>query len=206
MERDRVRGDVEALLLHACKGSEVRLRGSLAQGVADAYSDIDLLWVVPDERFDQCLAMLPSILWRVHPVESLRYDPDLQRSRKRRLVFVRFAGLPLFWRLDLEVRATSVAGDESYDLGNPEARGEDWDYVESALANAVAAIKAELRGRHSEAAHLLANGFQKVGLTPPQEADLGPALRTLLDHVERTSPRHTALTRAVRILAEDRCW
>src|SRR5688572_24124095 len=38
-------------LEHAATGASVVLRGSLAQGRADAYSDIDLLWDLPDDEF-----------------------------------------------------------------------------------------------------------------------------------------------------------
>ncbi|MGH2613970.1 MAG: hypothetical protein ACRDJC_01925, partial [Thermomicrobiales bacterium] len=95
----------DALLVHlhrAIPSSTARLRGSLAEDRADIFSDIDLLWDIPDAAFSAALAALPVTLARVRPVASLRFDPDFQRSDKRRLVFVRFAGVPLFWRVDLD--------------------------------------------------------------------------------------------------------
>ncbi|MFJ6573076.1 hypothetical protein ACIQNU_37280 [Streptomyces sp. NPDC091292] len=137
--------------------------GSLAAGTADAYSDIDLLWVVPDEIFGACVAGAADCLGQVLPVTSLRADPDLQRSAKHRLLFVTFTGLPLFWRLDLVVRAASVADDDRFDVGNPAARGDDWSPAASALANAVASVKAVCRDRPELAVGLLARGLHRVG-------------------------------------------
>lgn len=86
-----------------CPGSRSELRGSLALGTADAYSDIDIAWTVPDDRFDACLDAVPEVLGAVVPLDSLRTDPDSRNSRERRLLFAAFRGLPLFWRVDLEV-------------------------------------------------------------------------------------------------------
>ena len=72
------------------------------------------------------IADLPVILTRIRPVASLRFDPDFQHSAKRRLVFVRFAGVALFWRVDLDVFARSVGRDPDYDRDNPFARGTSW--------------------------------------------------------------------------------
>jgi hypothetical protein len=40
----------------------------------------------------------------VTAVLSLRTDPELARSARRRLVFARLAGMPLFWRVDIDTR------------------------------------------------------------------------------------------------------
>ena len=106
-------------LLNACPDSQVLLRGSLATGTADEYSDVDLAWIVPDDGVGPCVARLPAVLSSVAPVVSVRSDPDFQRSRWRRLIFVRFGGLPPFWRLDLEIRAVSRSGDEAQQNANP---------------------------------------------------------------------------------------
>ncbi len=178
-------------LLQACPGSSAQLRGSLAAGRGDAYSDVDLLWVVPDGRLDDCLAELPTTLSPVARVVSVRSDPDFQRSALRRLIFVRFAGVPLFWRLDLELWAASRAGDETADIDNPLARGTDWSLAESATMNAIAAIKAVRRGRLGDADGLLARGFERLDSVdpggdwvsgsqrwPPQRPAGDPALRS----------------------------
>jgi hypothetical protein len=47
--------------------------------------------------------LLPSNLAQIRPVTSLRFDPDFQPSARRRLVFIHFAGLPLFLRGDLDL-------------------------------------------------------------------------------------------------------
>ncbi|MDV9199138.1 nucleotidyltransferase domain-containing protein, partial [Streptomyces sp. Wh19] len=117
-----------------CPGSRAELRGSLALGTADAYSDIDIAWTVPDDRFDACLDAVPEVLGAVVPLDSLRTDPDSQNSRERRLLFAAFRGLPLFWRVDLEVAwsadpevaSAPVAGRPGPDRGDPAAHGDDW--------------------------------------------------------------------------------
>jgi predicted nucleotidyltransferase len=163
MRRDAVVREIQNALTSCCSGSRVDLRGSLAAGTADEYSDIDLAWTVPDERFAGALARVSEVLNELHPVESVRSDPDFQRSAKRRLLFVLFQDLPLFWRLDLEVWAASVAGNTAYDSGEPGARGDDWSPGASALANAVAVVKAVRRGRSDDARGLLDRGLVRVG-------------------------------------------
>ena len=98
--------------------STVRLRGSLASGTADAFSDIDLLWEVPDEVFPVCLQDLAAVLSEIAPLVSFRADLDFQNSTKRRLYFVSFEGFTLFWRVDLCVLAASLHGDETFDVNN----------------------------------------------------------------------------------------
>lgn len=149
-------------------GSTAQLRGSLAEGRADPYSDIDVFWQVPDTLFQASVNHLREILAQVRPVESLRSDPEFQRSDKRRLIFVQFEGAPLFWRVDLDIFAQSIHGDLEYDRRNEAARGDDWSLTHSALMNAVAAVKALLRDREKEAGQLLIRGFERVGLTVPE--------------------------------------
>ncbi|MFJ1998507.1 hypothetical protein [Streptomyces asiaticus] len=97
--------------------------------------------------------------------ERARSDPDFHRSDRRRLLFVRFAGVPLFWRLDLDIRTASIADDPHYDAENPAARARDdeWSRPASALANAVGAVKAAARKRDDEACGLLDRGFARIG-------------------------------------------
>jgi hypothetical protein len=40
-------------------------------------------------------------------VASLRIDPDLAQSDRRSIICLRLVGTPLFWRVDLDIRATS---------------------------------------------------------------------------------------------------
>ena len=99
----------------AATGSTSELRGSLAEGNADAYSDIDVLWEVPDERFQVSVGLIEEILSEVQTIESVRSAPDFQNSDKRRLFFVQFADMPLFWRADIDVFAESVQRNSEYD-------------------------------------------------------------------------------------------
>lgn len=152
----------------AVQGSIAQLRGSLAEGRADPYSDIDVFWQVPDAFFQTSVDRLGETLSRVHPVGSLRSAPDFQKSDKRRLIFVQFKDVPLFWRIDLDIFAQSIHEDREYDLHNEAARGDDWSPTHSALMNAIAAVKALLRNREEEARQLLVRGFERVGLTIPE--------------------------------------
>ncbi|GAA1086492.1 MULTISPECIES: hypothetical protein [Streptomyces violaceusniger group] len=164
-DRAALAAEACAALKRCCPGSSAELSGSLASGAADAFSDIDISWVVPDARFPDCLARGVEALGEVQPVDSVRGDPDFHRSDRRRLLFVRFAGVPLFWRLDLDVRTASIADDPHYDAENPAARARDdeWSRPASALANAVGAVKAVARSRDGEACGLLDRGFARIG-------------------------------------------
>ena len=114
---------------------------------------------------------------------SLRIDPDLSRSDWRRLVFVRLTGVPLFWRVDLDIRANSVAANDSYDDGNPAARSESgWSRPASAIENAIAAIKAAVRRQGDVASGLLSRGYRRINLGSGSfEDDLPCAIKVLAD-------------------------
>jgi len=162
--RQAVVDRIVAALSNASPESCLTLRGSLATDAADVYSDIDLYWVVPDATFEVTVAGAARALGQVERVVSLRLDPAYARSDRRRLIFARLAGLPLFWRVDLEVRAASVANDDSYDADNPAARSEQgWSRPTSAIENAVAAIKAVLRHQPGVAEGLLRRGYERIG-------------------------------------------
>jgi predicted nucleotidyltransferase len=192
---DRILGCLE----EDVHGSRALLRGSLAEGTADPYSDIDVLWEVPDSDFQWCVASLEGILSRVRPVASLRSVSDFQNSEKRRLIFVRFEGVPLFWRLDLDIFAQSIHRNPEYDVGNPKARGSEWSPTESALMNAVAAVKAHLRGKDEQARQLLVRAYQRVGLDFP-DVELRELILNLMDAVSAIDPRTSALAEDIRKL------
>jgi predicted nucleotidyltransferase len=179
-------------LLSACPGSETALRGSLAAGTSDAYSDVDLAWVVPDGEVQEHAERLPDILGAVADVASLRSDPDFQRAEHRRLIFVRFAGLPLFWRLDLDLRAASHASGERVDAGDLGAQGTDWSLAESAAMNATAAIKALARGCADDADGLLRRVFERVAASDPGGAPAG-RIAALADVAAARDPRLQSL-------------
>ncbi|MEU8696880.1 hypothetical protein AB0C61_04215 [Streptomyces sp. NPDC048680] len=193
---------LRALRSH-CAGSLAEPRGSLARGTADAYSDIDLLWTVPDGRFDACVAAVPDLLGAVRGVASLRVDPELGNSRKRRLLYVDFDRLPLFWRLDLEIVALSVAGRPGYDQDNPAACRDDWSRPASALANAVAAVKAVLRGRPETARGLLERGFARIGAVDTVTGDWFADITRLAEAAAAIEPARRPLAERVVRLAQD---
>jgi predicted nucleotidyltransferase len=198
-ERTRLVAELLTELTTVVPGSAALLRGSLAEGRADPYSDIDLLWDVPDAVFNTAIAKLPVTLERVRPVASLRFDPDFQHSAKRRLVFIRFADVPLFWRVDLDIFARSVGRDPDYDRDNLSARGTCWSFTESSLANAIAAIKALHRGRATEAAELLTRAEARVGVAS-LTVDLQSRIDLLVDTVATKDPTTASLAAEIRQL------
>jgi predicted nucleotidyltransferase len=201
-ERARLVADLFEQLAAAIPGSTVLLRGSLAEGRADPYSDIDLLWDVPDADFSAAIIKLPMTLSHVRPVASLRFDPDFQHSARRRLAFIRFAGVPLFWRVDLDVFARSVGRDPDYDRANPSARGTSWSLAESSLANVIAAIKALHRGQATEVAELLTRAEARVGVASPA-ADLQSRIGLLVDAIAAKDHTTASLAADIRRLVTD---
>ena len=200
-ERAALTAELTAHLRSAAPDSLVVLRGSLAEGRADRFSDVDLLWDVPDTAFALALDRLPEIVSRVRPVASLRLDPDFQRSQKRRLVFIRFADVPLFWRVDLDVCASSVADQPDYDRDNPLARGSEWSWTESGLMNAVAAIKASCRGRDEEAHHLLERAELRLNLSAQGEG-VRERILLLVESIAMLDPTITALAAEIWLHGE----
>jgi len=156
----------------AIAGSSAGLRGSLARGTSDAYSDIDVFWELPDAQFHDAIDDLAEILASLGPIELIRADPLLQNSDKRQLLFVQFAEVPLYWRVDIEVFAVSIGRDDAYDLDNLDARGDCWSLTHSALANGVAALKWLLRGDSEQARESLRNAFARIDQPIPDGSPL----------------------------------
>jgi predicted nucleotidyltransferase len=204
MQRAELATAVRTALETCCPNSSTSLLGSLADGTADAYSDIDVQWVVPDDEFPACLDRGLAALAEVYPVESVRPDPDLLHSDRRRLLFVQFADVPLFWRLDLAVCATSVAGNPRYDVDNPAARAADdeWSRPASALANAIGAVKAVVRQRHEHARGLLERGFERIGVADGATGVWNDDVRRLADAAASQDQTLSGLAACVRALAD----
>ncbi|RPE79101.1 hypothetical protein EDF28_2917 [Curtobacterium sp. PhB137] len=167
-------------------GSGLSLRGSLAEGTADAWSDIDLSWRVSDG--DDALEALPHALKSAGQVESLRLDPELDPDS--RLVFVRFRDWSLFQRVDLEVVGSFQSGRAPWDRG--------WSRAESALMNAVAAVRASHRER-GDIEGLVQGGLERVEATDPGGA-LTDRLSVLIDAAVAADSTQTGL--AQRVYAE----
>ena len=200
-ERDRLVEGVMRALREAVPGSIAELIGSLAEDRADQYSDIDVLWEVPDSSLLGSTRRIGEILGRIRPVASLRSDPGFQDSDKRRVIYVQFEDTPLFWRVDINVVARSIGRDFSYDVRNQAARGDHWSPYHSALMNAVATIKALKRGKTQEASALMARAFNRVGLEAP---GLGPgeSIPVLLKAVTTMDPMQRRLAEQVATLNE----
>ncbi len=176
----------------AVPGSTAELKGSLAEGVADVYSDIDIVWEIPDRHFQEATRQLLHTLTEIRPVESLRSSPEFQKSQKRRLYFVQFEGVPLFWRTDIEVFAESIGRNPEFDIANASARGDEWSYTHSAIMNALAAIKALLRGKRGMASQILDRGFERAGCEVLEEFSPEHILR-LIRKVAEIDPQQMTL-------------
>lgn len=192
-----------AALSCACSGSAAEVQGSLATGGADEFSDIDILWLVPRTRFGEALGASSAAIASVRPLLSFRIDREDQLSLSRRLIFARLLGVPVWWRLDLEVR-TSSDGDVE---GVPGPGTYEWDPFESAAQNALAAIKAVKRGRDDLAEKLLKRGYERIGRSRTQPgvrnevvdpvesvAQVRPHLSQFTDAVVTESRRHLSGT------------
>jgi len=201
--RDALVRVVRAALRQTPAGSEVRLRGSLASGTAGPYSDIDLLWVVSDEDFPAALARLGDGLGRAHRVASVRVDPDFALSDRRRLVFVRLEDIPLFWRVDIEVRAASIADVEDYDTDNLAARSEEgWSRPASALNNAIGAVKALSVGDLAGFDGLVERAYERIRLSRQPGVDDQTAVVRLMDACVAQDPALSELADQVRQLLD----
>ncbi|MFI0711988.1 hypothetical protein ACH4SK_15280 [Streptomyces inhibens] len=188
-----LRGLSSALRLW-CPEGRLELRGSLATDAYDRFSDIDLRWTVPGERFAAAVAGAGECLGRVRPLLTARSDPEFHGAPDRRLLTYFFRDLPLFWRLDLEVRAASPSAGAI-------PAGGDWPPAVGALANAVGAVKAVRRGRDVETVRgLVERGFARVGAGEPASGRWAEDLVRLADAAERVDPGARALALRVREL------
>ena len=182
------------VLVEACPAGEVCLIGSLATpGRADAFSDIDLTWTIPPEEAAEQLRSLRPTLRRCGEVESLRADPEPRPDS--RLVFARFHGWPLWWRVDLEVHAPGVGS-----VGVPGA--DPWSPHESACMGVVVTLKALARDRPEEAEALWARALHRVD-AGDVDGDWKTRVRALLDHLASSGPPMAALVPRTRRLSSE---
>ena len=185
---------VVAVLADACPAGEVCLIGSMAKPAGtDTFSDIDLRWDIPPAHAPGRMQTLRMTLGRVGDVESLRVDPEVRSDQL--LVFVRFEGWPLWWRVDLEIHSAG--------LGSAGVHGADpWSPAESACMGAVVTLKALARDRPQAAEDLMARALQRAGCA---DVSGGWSLRiaALLDHIETSSPATADLVSRTRQLARE---
>ena len=201
--RDGIVAAVVDALRAAIPGGECQLRGSLATGRADRFSDIDLLWTVPEDSLRLAVESALAVLATVAPVASVRSDPELLHSTTGRLLFVRFAGLPLFWRVDLEIRSRRANTEVGASIDVEALRDEtDWSPGASAAANAVAAIKAIVRGQLEDATGLLERGFTRVGGTFESRESWLDAVTRLAWSAAAVDPTVGAFAKEISELAE----
>ena len=182
------------VLAGACTTGDVRLIGSMASpGQEDAFSDIDVRWTIPPDQAAAQFETLRATLRRVGVVESLRVDPEPRSDW--RLVFVRFTGWPLWWRVDLEIH--------SGDLESRSVRDADpWSPYESACMGVVVTLKALGRRRPEEAEALWARALQRVD-APDVAGDWEQRIEVLLERLERGDPRTADLVGRTRRLTRE---
>lgn len=160
---------------------------------ADAFSDIDIRWTIPPGEARGQLQSLRMTLERVCEVESLRVDPDVRPDSL--VVFARFDGWPLWWRVDLEIHSTGV---ESLDV-----RGSDpWSPSESACMGVVVTLKALARNRPEVAEGLFVRALHRVDATDV-DGDWTQRIGSLLDRVVTSSPRTAHLVAQTRQLSRE---
>jgi hypothetical protein len=201
--RDKLTGKLLAALQGWVPGSRAQLRGSLGAGTADGYSDIDICWVVRDQDFTEAVDTLGAALSQCTAVLSLRTDPGFARSARRRVIFARLNGMPLFWRVDLDIRADPVATDDRDDAGTRDVRSEaGWSAPASAIENAVEAIKTAVRGQSDTADGLLRRGFKRIGRDPTPSVDLADMVTDLADACAAQEPRLATMAAEVREVAD----
>ncbi|MFG2527276.1 hypothetical protein [Streptomyces sp. NPDC048516] len=185
---------IASALRSRCPEGRLELRGSLAGDAYDRYSDIDLLWTVPGERFAAAVAGAGEALAGALPLLTARSDPEFHDAADRRLLTYFFRDLPLFRRLDLDVRAATPA------VG-PVPTGGGWPLAVSALANAVGAVKAVRRGRDAETVRgLVERGGARVGVTERASGRWADDIARLVDAAERADPGAGELAGRVREL------
>lgn len=159
--RARFAAELVAELKQISAVRDVQLRGSLARGTEDCYSDIDLSAIVDPGALDCCLGEIPQALEAQGRLLSFRYDPEWRLHPERRVLFVAYADLPLFWRIDLDI--SSALGDTAETQGLTEVT--DWSFTESALWNGVGALKAWARGNSVAAEEMLDRAFARANVT-----------------------------------------
>jgi hypothetical protein len=162
-------------------------------GEADAFSDIDIRWTIAPGQVSGQLQSLRLTLRRIGKVESLRVDPDVRPSS--RLVFVRFQGWPLWWRVDLEIHSAGLGS-----MGVPDA--DAWSPPESACMGVIVTLKALARNRPEVAEGLFVRALQRVDATDVA-GDWQLRIGSLLDHIVTSSPPTADLVSRTRQLVRE---
>lgn len=173
----------EALELEV-PGSFCRLRGSLASGAADQFSDIDLAWEIPGSIFIPTLCAIEGILNKILPIASFRSDPDFHDSTSERLFFIRFSEMPIFARVDLQCIAGTPIPDSQ--LNDITAIPSPWSNSESVLMNCVAAIKYIHRGRISQARELMERACARLNLSSLKKATVEHLIEEICNQIALT--------------------
>jgi hypothetical protein len=192
------RGEAAALLLDAlaaaCPAGDVGLMGSMAKPEeSDVFSDIDIRWTIPSEEASGQLQSLRLTMQRVGTVESLRVDPEERPDS--RLVFVRFQGWPLWWRVDLEIHSAGLGSAGVQDA-------DPWSPHESACMGIIVTLKALARSRPERAEGLFVRALERVH-APDVDGDWQLRIGSLLNHIATSSPHTADLVSRTRQLSRE---
>lgn len=140
---------------------------------------------MPGESFAAATREAADVVSRARPVVSVRLDPDTRGCGSRRLLFFWFRGLPLFWRLDLEIVSVPPGPDTSGES--------EWSPP----------VKAVCRKQPAEARDLLDRGFARVGAPATTTGDWRRDIAGLAEAAALSEPATRFLADQVRELAEE---
>lgn len=152
--------NVRTLLSQYLAPGLVGVRGSIAKGTFDEWSDVDIEAGVQRPLDNSLFSGLEELLHRAHGPALVRYDPDYRNMTTAQHVRFSFYELPVFWRVDLLITSKLDTG-RKYPDPFPH-----WAVGSSALMNVIWALKYHLRGRGDEADRYLKAACEKIGHEP----------------------------------------
>lgn len=174
----------------------------MASGADDDYSDIDLEWRIPGESFGSAIGAIPGAFGDVGAISSFRSDPDFRDSDSRKILFLRFAGIPLFWRVDLDCIATTpVTPDQAAIIRN---LATPWSNTESVLMNCVASIKWMHRHKPEMARALLERALTRLGAPAPETLGAVELIEKICAIAAAMDPTKAILCDSIRELASSK--
>ena len=132
---------VLALLQKHLHPGKVCFRGSFASGDVDEYSDVDLQADVRVELTETFFKNIVKCLQDRFGTLSMRYDPDYKHDRMSQGLRINFHGLPVFWRIDLNITSDRDCS-QKWPSPFPE-----WSVATSAFWNVAWAVKRSRRGK-----------------------------------------------------------
>ena len=153
------------------------LRGSLATGQTDEYSDIDVLVDVSGSDNGRFATRIPALLGRHVPVLFSDWAPSLLPETYVQTCFL--DGAPIFWNVDVECMATPHVPSLTRVAVQPRDHGlKLWVLDAKHLLRGAATADPDIR-------RLAARLLPVAEATPP---DLRLLMRRVLDELSRSAP------------------